>query len=289
MAIGTNNFLIFDENKQNMVTDTSYAAVDYRLNGAREGIAPSNVHNKLYYQTSIMCAALAQVLANRGYNVSDLDFTTLMSVVNKFADVNDFLALTGGALTGTLTLVADPTNALEAATKQYVDKAVPTGAVFYFPRTTAPTGYLIANGAVISRAAYPTLWIEAQASGNLLNEAQWANNNFGAYSTGDGSTTFRIPNLQDRMPLAKGATHNTLGNVGGEDVHVLTVKEIPSHKHVSGVPYGPNVYGAASISSAPRYTGNADIDISPLTSEVGSGESHNNMPPYVTLLACIKY
>ncbi|NBX75220.1 MAG: hypothetical protein EBQ92_01540, partial [Proteobacteria bacterium] len=38
---------------------------------------------------------------------------------------NDFLKLSGGTLTGPLTLNADPTNALEAATKQYVDNYMP--------------------------------------------------------------------------------------------------------------------------------------------------------------------
>ena len=42
-------------------------------------------------------------------------------------DNGTYLKLTGGTLTGLLTLSADPTNALHAATKQYVDAAVPVG------------------------------------------------------------------------------------------------------------------------------------------------------------------
>ena len=38
--------------------------------------------------------------------------------------ITDALALAGGTLTGELTLAADPTNALHAATKQYVDNAI---------------------------------------------------------------------------------------------------------------------------------------------------------------------
>jgi len=38
--------------------------------------------------------------------------------------ITDALALTGGTLTGALTLAADPTAALQAATKQYVDNAI---------------------------------------------------------------------------------------------------------------------------------------------------------------------
>lgn len=46
--------------------------------------------------------------------------------VSKLVGEADFLKLAGGTLTGALTLSADPTNALHAATKQYVD-AVATG------------------------------------------------------------------------------------------------------------------------------------------------------------------
>lgn len=79
MTTGSNKFFIFDENKVNIMDDTTYQKSLYRTNGAVQGIAPSNLHNKLYHQATMMTSAIAQVLANQGLNVSDQDFTTLVN------------------------------------------------------------------------------------------------------------------------------------------------------------------------------------------------------------------
>ena len=57
---------------------------------------------------------------------------------------------------------------------------VPSGAVFMFTADAAPTGYLKANGATISRTTYATLFAVIGTT-------------FGA---GDGSTTFQLPDLR---------------------------------------------------------------------------------------------
>ena len=53
-----------------------------------------------------------------------------------------------------------------------------------------------ANGATLSRALFWRLWQHAQASGNLVDESVKDRGNYG---TGDGSTTFSIP---DRRGVA---------------------------------------------------------------------------------------
>jgi phage-related tail fiber protein len=77
-----------------------------------------------------------------------------------------------------------------ASTKKYVDDQIaaipgasdptPAGTIIYSARSTAPTGYLKANGAAVSRTTYATLF---SAIGTQ----------FGA---GDGSTTFNLPDLR---------------------------------------------------------------------------------------------
>ena len=69
----------------------------------------------------------------------------------------------------------------------------PVGKIDFFPRNTAPNQYIKANGALLSRAAYPQLWQEAQLSNNLVNDAAWYGGRYGSYSIGNGTTTFRIP------------------------------------------------------------------------------------------------
>lgn len=71
-------------------------------------------------------------------------------------------------------------------------------------------GELLANGAVYSRAAYPRLWEFVQSlGGSLISDSLWNTASAivdgqqvskpyrGCFSTGDGSTTFRVPDLMD--------------------------------------------------------------------------------------------
>lgn len=78
--------------------------------------------------------------------------------------INDGVNLTGDNLTGALTLNANPSTGLHAATKQYVDTAVssasivPVGGTIRRLYNTAPTNYLRTNGALISKTGYASLY-----------------------------------------------------------------------------------------------------------------------------------
>jgi len=56
------------------------------------------------------------------------------------------------------------------------------------------------NGASLSRAAYAGLWDWAQAKSVVVAEASWSPNNTGAFSSGDGATTFRVPETRGEFP-----------------------------------------------------------------------------------------
>jgi microcystin-dependent protein len=51
--------------------------------------------------------------------------------------------------------------------------------------STAPTGWLLCNGAAVSRTTYSDLFAVISTT----------------YGTGNGSTTFNVPDLQRRFPL----------------------------------------------------------------------------------------
>lgn len=66
------NFLQWDGPQNNIENDATYAADSQRTNGASDGsIFPSATANKLFYQPSTMCAALAWMLVNKGYSPVD--------------------------------------------------------------------------------------------------------------------------------------------------------------------------------------------------------------------------
>lgn len=75
----------------------------------------------------------------------------------------------------------------------------PAGMVAMFAGLTTPTGWIRANGALLSRTTYAALFAYASAQG-LVTEAQFFANNFGRFSVGDGATTFRIPDLRGMFP-----------------------------------------------------------------------------------------
>lgn len=65
---GINEFLIFDENNQNTLSNESYSIDTQRLNGVGVGIARSNLQNKFQRNVSVMTATFGKIIADRGMN-----------------------------------------------------------------------------------------------------------------------------------------------------------------------------------------------------------------------------
>lgn len=121
---------------------------------------------------------------------------------------------------------------------------------------TPPPGWILCDGAAVSRITYARLFV---VIGN-------------AYGNGDGVTTFNVPNMRGRIPVGIGASGvTTLGSFGGEQNHILTIAELPSHTHTyhSGAS-GPTSNYAGSF-------GGSD----PQTGATGGNGAHNNMQPYL--------
>lgn len=87
------NFKIFAESVAalNVMSDPEYATDSQRIAGVVPGLASPKLHNKLYKQATIMAAALAQVMVERGFNAMDNDYDGLVKAIRQaFAySVND--------------------------------------------------------------------------------------------------------------------------------------------------------------------------------------------------------
>lgn len=88
--------------------------------------------------------------------------------------------------------------------------------------------------------------------------------------------------IQDTFLLAAGTTY-TGGSTGGEAAVTLTTKQIPSHNHAifypnagAGNDYAP--IGYPNVGSKSTYWA-----VGSYTGDVGGGEAHNNMPPYLAV------
>lgn len=147
------------------------------------------------------------------------------------------------------------------------------GMVIATVRSEAPEGFLLCDGSAVSRATYARLFEAIGVS----------------YGPGDGSTTFTLPDLRGRVPVGVDGTANrlsandTLGKSAGEEKHVLTVGEMPSHSHKYA--YSPANRGVVSAPEAQVLIPSSKNEN---TEPSGGGESHNNMPPYQVVNYMIK-
>lgn len=112
---------------------------------------------------------------------------------------------------------------------------------------------------------------------------------------GGTSTHFNLPNLCGRTPIglgtsvANGATAHHLGQQGGEETHVLSTAEMPSHNH-GMPPVHAEVNGIANW-EIPDGSGYVDFtrDAYLVTQNAGGNAAHNNMQPYLGINFIIKY
>ena len=81
----------------------------------------------------------------------------------------------------------------------------PIGAITPYAGSAAPTGWLLCNGAAVSRTAYAALFAVCGTS----------------FGTGDGSTTFNLPNLTNRVPVAAGGTYARAATGGAATVALV--------------------------------------------------------------------
>lgn len=134
----------------------------------------------------------------------------------------------------------------------------------------------------------------AFANGQLLpiNQNQALFSLLGTTFGGNGQTNFALPNLQGRTPIHVGNGH-TLGEVGGEVSHTLSMSEMPTHTHTFR---GTSTTGTLNVttsnilgvSQTPVYaTPQSLLALNPSVTNIGGSQAHINQQPYLTITFCI--
>ena len=169
-------------------------------------------------------------------------------------------------------------------------EGIPTGTITPWSQATPPSGFLECDGSAVSRSTYAALFA-------IISDT---------YGAGDGSTTFNVPDLTDKVAVHKSnnkafastAGANTVtptGNVAGSTANAtLSTAQLASHSHQSGI---RNI-GGETAQATGGSNGSANFVT---TGNAGSGQGHSHnmsanfagdansvLQPYLTLIYIIK-
>ena len=164
--------------------------------------------------------------------------------------------------------------------KANIADLLPIGSYIQFAGSQAPAGFLVCNGGEISRTTYSALFAVIGTT----------------YGSGDGSTTFNLPNLTDRF-LQGSTTSGTVKNAGLPNIS----------GNIGTIVYGT---GNVSLTASGCFANNPSGTIQTILNANGTqlpnpwnryaefsasfsnsiyGNSTTVQPPALTCLICIKY
>ena len=209
----------------------------------------------------------------------DTEFNNIATAVTTKAD------LLSPVFTGipTAPTAATGTSTTQLATTAFATAAISpfTGAMLMWPTATAPSGFLLCNGQTVSRSTYAALFA-------ILGVV---------FGSGDGSTTFTLPDYRDRMPVGAGTTYSAAGTGGSKDAvvvshtHTATVTD-PGHLHTnaaSSIGAFINYAGSAgAVYNINGGTNTAVTGISVANASTGVSGTNANLPPYLGIFFIIK-
>lgn len=165
--------------------------------------------------------------------------------------------------------------------------SLPIGMIMPSASQGSITDWLLCDGSAVSRTEYSELY-------NTIGTT---------YGSGDGSTTFNLPNIKGKMIIGydpDDTDFDTMGATGGSKTHTQTVEELATHNHIINSSTGAGnpiiVYADGQPAPGPgntnytlKYNGVTN-DSTPYmrTKNNGNGQPMDIMNPYIVLNYYIK-
>lgn len=287
--------------------------------GAKSGVAPLDTNKKVPKEN-----LPTDTVYDINYTHTDNNFTnalkTKLDNIEANSQVNDIETISAGNTTlpitnknvdipiatktqlglikvgRNLSVTTDGVLSASGGTSGGVGDTLPIGSTVEWWSEEIPENWLVCNGQAVSRMEYEDLF-------NVLGTT---------YGSGDGSTTFNLPNIQGRTLIGKSSEedYSVLGKSGGEKQHSLTVQEMATHSHSGStgiaktsfmrmveVPGGnvANNHTVSNGSGAYKDVGGGSSDFPGAnhyhdfaTNEVGEGKAFSIVQPYITTFYIIK-
>lgn len=167
----------------------------------------------------------------------------------------------------------------------YLDNYVliPAGTIIQSAAMLEPEGWLDCDGRTLSVVVNADLF-DAIGYGYSV----------GVY--GGEDLSFNIPDMRGRVGIGygtgSGLSARNLGAKGGAETHTLTRGEMPAHNH-GGITGNAGSAAESESASAVSIVGSVIVagsnDHSHTIASDGSGNSHNNMQPFLVIRYLIKY
>ncbi|NLW14834.1 MAG: tail fiber protein [Erysipelothrix sp.] len=164
--------------------------------------------------------------------------------------------------------------------KTVVNNNTPVGLISMYSGTTAPTGWLICDGSAISRTTYATLF-------GVIGTT---------YGSGDGSTTFNLPNLKGKVPVGLNSSDtdfDTIGETGGGKQTIIPMQwynDFIDMRLKAGLSI-PNweTYRKAASGTTSTLSGESSQTGVMGVNENTTSDTNGNLQPYIVLNYIISY